>query len=262
LYATQVEPFWLDLHEFALPVVGLPKAFEGFRIAHLSDLHMGDHLPLAYLQKTVARLNLARPNVVMLTGDVLHESPDWIDRAAELLGSIKSPVIVSLGNHDYTAFDDIPNFRTELALALVDRLTRAGCTVLRNHALSLEQHGEKLTVVGLDDLWSGRFNPATAHASAATLGKAPLIVMSHNPDTIQHLLPFAPMLILCGHTHGGQVRIPGWGAILLPVTNRHFDRGLFTLGATRVYVSRGVGYLRRIRFCCRPELPIHVLRTA
>lgn len=262
LYSTQIEPFWLDLHEHPLQVAGLPRAFEGFRVAHLSDLHMGDHLPLSYLQGAVRRLNEAKPDVVLLTGDVLHESTDWIEPAGKLIASIKAPVIVSLGNHDYAAFEDIPTYRSEMATALAAELTKAGATVLRNRALSLEQHGKKLIVIGMDDLWSGFYHPDHGMESAASLGDAPTIIMTHNPDTIHSLLPHNPMLILCGHTHGGQVRIPGWGAILLPVKDRRFDRGLFTLGNTQVYVSRGVGYLRRIRFCCRPELPIHILQRA
>ena len=84
----------------------------------------------------------------------------------------------------------------------------------------------------------------------------------HNPDTAPALESYGADWILAGHTHGGQVRLPGWGAIMLPVQNRQWQQGLYQLRGCRMYVSRGVGYLLASRFACRPEVPIFTLRSA
>jgi predicted MPP superfamily phosphohydrolase len=108
--------------------------------------------------------------------------------------------------------------------------------------------------VGLEDLYTDRFFPAAAFAGVPQ-GEAK-ICLSHNPDGTEDLVPYKPDLILSGHTHGGQIRVPLWGAIKLPTSNKHLDQGWFQLAHGRLYVSRGVGFLARVRFDCRPEIPV------
>ena len=114
-------------------------------------------------------------------------------------------------------------------------------------------------IVGIEDLWSTRFSPADAFQGLDGR-KLTILTMSHNPDSAPHVVPYLPRLILAGHTHGGQIRVPLLGAPLLPLVDRRFDQGLFALeNACQMYVSRGVGFLMRARFCCRPEVPVFVL---
>jgi hypothetical protein len=138
-------------------------------------------------------------------------------------------------------------------------LTHNGITVLRNRAMAITRSNQQLWLVGLEDLWSGQFSPGIAFAGVPTGG--PIIALSHNPDTAEELDAYGVQWILSGHTHGGQVRLPGVGALLLNVQNRHYQQGEYSLPHSKLYISRGVGYLRRIRLMCRPEVPTFVLQS-
>jgi hypothetical protein len=254
LYATQVEPFWIDQHEVVVPIANLPKEFQGFRIAHLTDLHAGANVPISYLQRAIDQVNAAKCDCVVVTGDLITHDPDAIDPIVNVLSKLKPHTIVTFGNHDYNPNGGLPARTTVLADQLTGKLRHIGCTVLRNDAIPIQRNNSRLWMVGLEDLYTTRFLPQVAFAKVS--GNEPTICLSHNPDGTQHLLPFKPDLILSGHTHGGQVRLPFWGAILLPTSNKKLDQGRFLLPHGQLYVSRGVGFLMRVRFDCRPEIPI------
>lgn len=254
VYATQVEPFWIDQHEITVPIVNLPAEFEGFRIAHLTDLHAGENVPISYLARAIDRVNAAKCDCVVVTGDLITHDSNAIDPIVNVLSKLQAPTIVTFGNHDYNPEGGIPGGITILADLMTPKLRSVGCMVLRNHAISLRRNGARLWMVGLEDLYTTRFFPQLAFAGVP-IGE-PKICLSHNPDGTQRLLPYKPDLILSGHTHGGQVRLPLWGAIILPVSNKMLDQGRFMLPHGQLYVSRGVGFLMRVRFDCRPEIPI------
>lgn len=260
LYATQVEPFWLEMHEIAMPIANLPPAFEGYRIAHLTDLHAGENVPISYLARVIDRVNAARPDCIALTGDLITHDPDAIDPIVDVISKLRAPTIVSFGNHDYDPKGGLPGSVDVLANEMTGKLRRIGCTVLRNEAIPLERNKSRLWMVGIEDLYTTRFFPALAFANVPR--DEAKICLSHNPDGTTRLLPFKPELILSGHTHGGQVRLPFWGAIVLPVSNKKLDEGRFILPHGQLYISRGVGFLMRVRFDCRPEIPIFTLARA
>jgi predicted MPP superfamily phosphohydrolase len=256
VYSTQLEPFWLDVHERSIPVRGLPAAFSGFRLAHLSDLHVGHNVPLWYMRHVMRCVNALRPDLIVVTGDLVHHTLDGVQPVTDLLGMLHAPVVVSLGNHDYDNYPGGgggPIRQDFIAVALQEHLAARGIPVLRNRATPIERGGGRLWIVGLEDYYTERFSPAKAFA-AVPAGE-PAVVLSHNPDTAFFFESCNAPLILCGHTHGGQVRIPFFGPPILPLAHRELDQGLHTVNQSRLYVSRGVGYLRRIRFNCRPELP-------
>jgi predicted MPP superfamily phosphohydrolase len=263
-YATQIEPFWLDQHEVTIAVPGLPAPFHDYRIAHLSDLHAG-RTPWAYLERVIERVKALKPDAVAVTGDSIHHNVNWVEPASRLLGSLARadvPVVVSFGNHEY-GFErgDEEPATADLAERFDAALTRQGCAVLRNRATSIARNGEQLWFVGMDDLWFGDFDPGKAFA--AVPAGATTIALSHNPDTAEDVDHHRPRLILAGHTHGGQVRLPGLGALQLNTRNTRLDQGLFQLPlGSPLYVSRGVGYIQRVRFCCRPEVPVFRLVRA
>ncbi len=258
-YAREIEPFWLDIHEVDLKITGLPVSFDGFRIAQLTDLHIDGHIPGEYLRRVVDHVNNLNVDLVCVTGDVVNHNAAWTGYAADLLGSIKSPTIVSFGNHDYAPMTARPRAVTYVAAPLNRDLERAGCKVLRNRAMTIQRNAEKLWFVGIEDLWSDYYSPADAFAMVPT--EATAICLSHNPDSAQDVANFGARVVLSGHTHGGQIRVPLLGAPLLPVFNRKLDQGLFKINdRTQLYISRGIGFLMRARFMCRPELPVFTLR--
>src|SRR4051812_24500601 len=100
LYASQIEPFWPEYREVTIRIPNLPPAFENYRIAQLTDLHAG-RTPFAYLSRVAARVRSMQPDLVVVTGDLVHHTPDWVDAISQLVGDFPVPVLVSYGNHDF-----------------------------------------------------------------------------------------------------------------------------------------------------------------
>lgn len=258
IYASHIEPFWPQFHEVRVPIRRLPPAFQGYRIAQLTDLHAGE-VPMSFIRSVVQRVQEFRPDLLAVTGDFTHHDPEMLDPVCSLIASTNVPAVFTFGNHEYGVErpDGTCPELSELAAAAIDRHNH---TLLRNSSMRLTRQGGGLTLVGMDDLWYGNFDPVAAFADVQYDG--PVIVFSHNPDTAGDCDAHRPDLILAGHTHGGQIRMPLLGALYLNTINRQFDQGQFQLPHSTLYVSRGVGYIRQLRFCCRPEIPIFRLEAA
>jgi predicted MPP superfamily phosphohydrolase len=261
VYSWQIEPFWPEFTEIPMHVAGLPARFDGLRITQLSDIHVGDAVPLLYLASVIDAVNRIAPDYVAVTGDLVTHGTYFFDQAARLLSRLEAPTIVTFGNHDYGRLRGVGGADIDVAPALENALRVAGAQVLRNAALPIERGSSRVWLVGLEDLWSGRFSPAAALAQVTRSPDQPIIALSHNPDTAPALESYGIEWIVSGHTHGGQVRLPGYGAIMLPVQNRQWQRGLYQLPRSRLYVSRGVGFLFPSRFACRPEVPTFTLTS-
>lgn len=261
-YARWIEPFWVTFTSVPMPIGGLGAGLKGFRIAQFTDPHVG-LTPINYLRGVVDSVNRAAPDAVVVTGDVVHHDVTAVLKAASLLARFDAPVYVSFGNHDYV--DGASNGwagDTPLADELAAAIHRAGCVVLRNESATIERDGATLQLIGLEDLWTARYD---APAATRTVKPGvPAIALSHNPDTALDLdaLDAPPAWILSGHTHGGQVRMPFYGAPILPIQHWQFDQGSFQLTHSRLYVCRGVGYLRKVRFNCRPQVTTFELTDA
>ena len=260
LYSITVEPFWPEFHGIELPIRNLPRAFDGYRITHLTDTHAGDATPLSYLNRVIDRVNEGRPDLVLFTGDLTTHDMDYVDPGCALLKRLQAPVIASLGNHDYDTDCACVGIGTRMAEKISTTLASFGGRVLRNASTYIQRDGQTLYIAGCEDLMTGLLDVDRALADVPA--GAACIMLSHNPDSVPQVDHPRVNLVLSGHTHGGQVRIPGLGAPLLPIRLRQYDAGLFSLRHTQLYVSRGVGCLRRIRLFCRPEIPTFVLRAA
>ncbi len=257
-YANQVEPFWPRFPEIPVQLKGLPDAFENFRIAQITDMHTG-RVPFAYLQGVMEKVRDLRPDLVAVTGDLVNHDPAMIDPVVQLMKTFSCPVLVSFGNHDFGPFrGDTEPYDELLAEKLQSALTRVGCRVLRNASFPIIRGNQALWIVGLDDLWFGDFNPPLAFEKVPA--GSTVIALSHNPDTAEMMAAQHPNLILSGHTHGGQIRVPYLGALRLNVAQPQYDMGHFYLPSSQLFVSTGVGYIRKVRFNCRPEAPVFVLR--
>ena len=146
-------------------------------------------------------------------------------------------------------------FRSDEIRELV---TKGGGDFLFNTSKTLRLGTWNLTVVGLGDLWAGDLQPSIAFPSSSSADTTTL-VLSHNPDTKEQLKPYSWDLMLCGHTHGGQVRLPFIGAPILPVKDKRFVEGLYQWDARWIHITRGVGNLYGVRFNCRPEINLLTL---
>lgn len=252
LYARFVEPTWLRVKRLAVPLPSLPLDLDGLRIIHLSDLHVGSEVPAWFLRKVVATVQRLAPDVIVLTGDFVHSRPEDADNLFSLLQNLRAPhgVFAVLGNHDYAVNHPgnpgIPGVEDIVIAAL----ERAGAIVLRNDETEIVAGRSRLPLYGVDELWSGR---ACVSRLSSTIPVLPRIVLCHNPDVVQFLPEKNSDLVLCGHTHGGQVRIPPFPPLLTMTSDRRYWGGLSARGDGWVFVSRGIGYTWRVRFAARPE---------
>jgi predicted MPP superfamily phosphohydrolase len=254
LYSCAVEPYWLETVRLEVALRGLDAAFDGYVIAQISDLHVGSGIPLLYLRHAIEAVNAARPDLVVVTGDIV-DACGWhgaAEEAAALLAELRprDAVLAVLGNHDTGAFHPTEAVDETALRHLRGALAAARVEVLENEERVLERGGGRLRVTGCGDYWSRRFDGS---AFRPRPGEATL-VLSHNPDTAPELAQRGASLILCGHTHGGQVRLPFFGPPYVPVEHRDLLYGHHWLGETQLYVNPGLGYSYGIRFLARPEL--------
>lgn len=258
LYTWRVEPTWVEFVHRNLPIANLPPSLSGNTLVQLSDIHIGPQVDDNYIAGIFAKITSLAPDIVVHTGDLItYAGPKSIEQARRVTAAFprgKQGTFAILGNHDYGKdWADIL-----VAQQVSDVLAAAGCTVLRNQAAEVSG----LRIVGLDDLWAGRFSPQPVLTNL--IPGQPSLVLSHNPDTCD--LPNWSDYrgwILSGHTHGGQCKPPFLPAPLLPVRNRRYTAGELALsGGCQLYISRGIGHLLRVRFNVRPEVTVFTLRRA
>ena len=236
----------LRREEVTVPVEGLPKGWEGARIVQLSDLHSGRHVSRERLQRIARRAARLKPDILVVTGDIVHNSTAFARQAAEAIASIPSTygTYACLGNHDFWAGPDA------VEQALVD----AGVQVLRNRGVLLQRRGQGLWLCGVDDPWNGRFDLA-----AALAGKPPeaaTVLLSHQPNTWPRAQELGVQLQLSGHTHGGQLALL-WlhRSLSLARLITPFVAGLYRAGSSYLYVNRGAGsVMPMVRIGARPEV--------
>jgi len=248
-YPVMIERYLVVTNHYKIPVPNLPASFRGLRIVHLTDIHHGALVPLSLVQWVVNRANRIPRDLTLLTGDYVHErnAHEQVDRVWPVLGELTAPegVYATLGNHDHWA--DTLRSRQWLA--------RTGFG-LRNGPAVLERGGEQLWLVGAGDLEED-YTPLDGRL-AGIPERACRIVLAHNPDTADTPFTERVDLMLCGHTHGGQVRVPGLGAPVLPVKNKAYSSGLvYSPRELPVFISRGIGWaIYPVRFNCLPEIAV------
>lgn len=252
-YARFIEPRLLITHAETLILPGASEASPSIRIALFGDPHIGMFGHAMPVERIVKRINAEGVDAVFLAGDLTyHPHPEDIPNDFAALGALDAPLFAVLGNHD-VGFPG--NDLTDPVFAV---LGEAGATILHNRALEVKIGGQPVVVSGASDLWQKRQD----FAFSATLPAGrPVILLTHNPDTAL-VVPddFPYSLMLAGHTHGGQVRIPGLYRKFLPVTGP-FDKELHRLtspgGERLVYVTTGTGMVGvPMRFLMPPRVDI------
>jgi uncharacterized protein len=251
--ALVIEPRRVQLsrHEVSLP--GLLPALDGLTIAQVSDVHLPANR--SAVDRTLALLDVERPDIVLLTGDQCETSTAMDDLVAFVRAARgKLATIAILGNWDYRG--------RVIGLLARRAYERAGAILLVNQHTIVDVGGARVAFVGLDDMLSS--SPNAAAALTGLPPDIPAIWTIHEPAFADYLTPAPtqrPALVLAGHTHGGQIRLPGVPAFTPPGSGR-FLEGWYDSTLGRLYVSRGIGTADvRARFRCSPELPIFVLRS-
>ncbi len=215
-------------------------------VAQLSDLHIAGRSDLPALARAVESVNALAPDVIALTGDYVWRKASALSLAIPLLAQLQAPlgVYAVLGNHDLWTDRD----------TVTSSLQEAGVQVLVNEGLPLAQGGASLYLAGLDDGMAGQ--PDLDRALARHDGRTPVVLLFHEPDLGHEAVSQGRVwLHLAGHSHGGQVRLRGRGALILPPHAHRYDMGLYRVGPGWLYVNRGLGTTSvPVRLNCPPEI--------
>jgi predicted MPP superfamily phosphohydrolase len=237
----------IEITRTSLSVAGLPDGLAGLRVGFLTDLHRSSSVPAELIRAAVQMLMQEKPDLIVLGGDyVTHGERRFVPLVAEDLAPASAPhgVFAVLGNHD----DD-----RDMPTALTSR----GIEVLRDARTRLTIRGETLDIIGIR-YWTRKLSDLTRLAR----GAAPATMfVAHTPSRLTEAAQLGLPMMLSGHTHGGQVVLPGLGA----VAARHFPiiAGHGSLENTSAFVSRGVGTVYvPIRLNCPPEVVLLTLRPA
>jgi hypothetical protein len=268
-YAFVIEPARLVVRRVDVPITDLPPELNGLKIGQISDLHRGPMMPRRRVERAVALMAAESPDLVALTGDFVSYRSGYATEYPEILAPLRPQLgsFACIGNHDHWADPD----------GITEALQAAGATVLRNQNQVVTVDRRQLCMIGIDDIGRSGLSAHSAEAAddlpAALAGSPPSdvirILLVHNPDFVMgpafaRAMVHSPThLVLSGHTHGGQVRLPLIGAVRLPSRYKHmFGGGLVQVAGTQVHVSRGAGSSLPIRFNCPPEVNVLTLRSA
>lgn len=262
-YSGEFERHHLDITHRTVELTRLSPALDGVRIAQISDFHYEQYTEPYFIRHVVEQVNRQAPDLVMLVGDYVSEGPmpksfgaKSSYPCAEILSGIHCPQRwCVLGNHDATVGPEI----------VTDALQLHGLPVLANQHVPFERDGARLWIGGVKDV--GRSDPDLDLATPRGLQTAeePVILLAHEPDYADRVVKHGGVdLMLAGHSHGGQVRVPFVGAIYTPPLGRKYVEGLFHLdNGLQLYVNRGIGAVGvPFRFDCRPELTMLTLRSS
>ena len=262
LYSSLVARHEISVLSQHIRIDALPHAFVGYRVVQLSDFHLEEFTEPFFLERVVEHVNHIDPDVVLLTGDfITRGSLNFLfehhaaNRCAEILATIRCPQkFAVLGNHDVAVS----------APMVTAALQAQGLPVLRNRYETITLGGDSLHIAGTADPGTDRPDLMTAVPSAP---KGPVLLMSHAPDYVDFVVnhPRAPLidLMLSGHSHGGQVRLPLLGPLVLPPLGRKYVEGLFRFNRMQLYVNRGLGTVGiPIRLNCPPEITLITLERS
>ncbi|MGA8491690.1 MAG: metallophosphoesterase [Terriglobales bacterium] len=258
-----LEPNRPILRAVEVELARLPTAFDGFTIAQLSDFHY-DERSAVPIKAAVEIVNSLHPDLVVLTGDFVTVPPfhrrfhsakratEAAEPCADLLSQLRArlAILSVLGNHDV---ESDPRRITEI-------LDSRGLPVLRNRSIPIEQAGSRIWLSGLDDVWEG--DPDIQGTLRRVPNDEPVVLLVHEPDYADKAVRYSIDLQLSGHSHGGQIWLPGIGAPWLPALARKYPRGIYRIGPLTLYTNMGLGTIRLpIRLNCRPEVTLFTLRS-
>jgi uncharacterized protein len=252
-YAFLIEPRWLQVTRPTIHIRSLPPELEGLRIALLTDLHAGEGTPIALIRRACHLAMREKPDLVAITGDFAADDANSFAGVLDALGCLRARfgVFAVPGNHDHVVGIDIWHREVHAHPTIED---------LTNRSVVREVGDARLCVAGVDDLSRGT---PRLDALPPPDERDVTILLAHDPDQAERARRTYDRvdLVLSGHTHGGQVRLPLVGAIRNPSEREDlYEQGLRRRPWTQVYTSRGVGTVHiPVRFLCRPEVAVLTL---
>jgi predicted MPP superfamily phosphohydrolase len=231
------------------------------KLLHLSDLHVASQGDLSLVSEAVTLGLSQNPDLICLSGDYVNSGSCEIQDSsyARVLSRLSkaAPTYACLGNNDgaLVVKTQLWHDTSRVEALLAD----AKICILKNDTAVFSGNGAVLQIVGLQDQYSGSFDAKRAFAKIGKNTENPIVAICHNPDRRLELKAFPWALLLCGHTHGGQVSIPFIGPPILPVKDRSMIAGAYVYDNRQIYITRGVGNWYGVRFNCPPEVTVVTL---
>lgn len=290
IWPRYIEPNLILTKRLKMPIKRLPSGWNGAEVVQFSDLHLNPDVSDDYLKKLREKIMNPKPDLILFTGDFLcYSKIQDQERLVKFLQSLSAPYgcYAVYGNHDYSKFvsvnekgeydvvenNDSPISKgferlfktisvqgriTERAMGLAinhkleSLLNNTPFEVLHNRCVHVSRKGSTINLAGLGEYMNGNCLPEKAFIGWDTSN--PGIVLSHNPDSVPMLSRYPGNLILCGHTHGGQINLPFLWRKFALMENEELKKGLCQYGNKTVYVNRGIGGIMRFRWFCPPEI--------
>jgi uncharacterized protein len=259
LYANRIEPSLLDIQELQIKHPLIPNSFDGIKMVQFSDTHLGFQYNLHQFNKLVEKINRLQPDIILFTGDLMDEPNRYteINKLIPILTKLHAPLgkYCIFGNHDHGGYgSDI--YR--------NIMETTNFTVLLNDSAQIKLRDESsIYLLGIDDAMLGKPDlPLTLKNVPKNMFK---ILLSHAPDLAETASQYPVHWQLSGHSHGGQIKIPFFGALVTPPFAQIYPEGLYSIGepnSLSLYVNRGIGTTRfPFRFLSKPELTIFTLKS-
>ncbi|KMY53464.1 metallophosphoesterase [Bacillus sp. FJAT-27231] len=259
-YARFIEPKRLQINEVAVTHELIPRAFHNKRIVQFSDTHLGFQYTVKQLNEHVEKIHSLRPDFIFFTGDLLDRpdtySPAETKTVTSILQKLQAPLgkFAVYGNHDHGGYG------TDLYKFIMQE---SGFQLLKNKSVELSHLNESIYLLGIDDASLGQ--PSFSQAKKKVKEGRYLILLSHAPDLAKEAANAGIHLQLSGHSHGGQIQLPWYGALYTPPYAEIYKEGQYIVdGETRLtlYVNRGLGTTRMpFRFLSIPEITVFTLKS-
>jgi predicted MPP superfamily phosphohydrolase len=241
-YATLFEPNRLKISRVSVPIRRLPPSLDGLRIVLMSDFHLFPFTSADLIQQAIRQASTLQPDLALFAGDFVYSEAEAAYELSPILAQLNPRLgsFAVFGNHDHV----------KGAGTVQNALARSGIEMLNNRGIILSG----FYLAGMDSMAAG--SPDVRAAFAAHRGNTPTLVLAHEPDTIDYYSQQAPIdLQLSGHSHGGQIRLPGIGPVILPLWGRRYPRGLYQVNDSQLFTSQGIGTVDLpVRINCPPEI--------
>lgn len=240
----------IKLNEVEISSPKWPIHFDGLRIGHVGDFHLGDLMPIDRAIRAIDLIGSQEPDIVVCTGDVVDLHLDWAEELLHAMASIEAPLgtMLVLGNHD-----ELDCARTLSSLAV-----NAGITLLRDTSCAIGYNGQTLHVAGID--WAKSAKACTQKVEKVCSVDTHLL-LAHNPKAFKGASKLQIPLTLSGHTHGGQMAVRGRSGTNLAVTHR-YSAGVYERDHSRLFVTVGVGAWFPMRINCPAEVAVVTVRNS
>lgn len=251
LYSKYIEPYNLTIKEYKIENEYLPKSFDGVKIVHFSDIHLGSTVDIKYLDKIVNLINKQNPDIVVFTGDMLDKRRTLNDSEIESVKKSLSKIKSNLGNYAVSGNHDIKQLDT------YKKIMDTNFTILDNEEkLIYYKENNPISLVGLSDSSETKINYDVLEKENDYYR----FVLCHEPDEYKKISNYSFNVMFSGHSHGGQVKLPFIGKIYTPIGAKTYYDDYYKLDNKEIFISNGIGTTRiDIRFNSAPSINLYRL---